>query len=191
MVFMSMLISQITDAEDRAFMDRLYRTYYRYMLGVANAYVADWEQKKDIVSESLLSLMQRIPTLRSMNEDALKRYIVLTVKHTAINFLKKDARRRQHFTYWNESQIENTPGVQNPERDYMLAEDVRRVNRIICSLTEKEQMAVHALIDLELSYEEASKILETSVDTLRHTISRARKKILAQLHREGGEKNER
>ena len=93
----SMLMTQVYEPDDREFLTDMFYNYSRLMYSTAGKYSDDTFEKEDIVQEALVRLIAKVDTLRSLQKRALASYIVITVKHTAINHLRKASKDYSHF----------------------------------------------------------------------------------------------
>ena len=76
-----MVIMAIESDTDRAYMTDVYMNHRSLMLKVAWRYTNAPSEVEDIVSESCVSLIQHLDSIRSMEEKTLRSYIVTTVKN--------------------------------------------------------------------------------------------------------------
>ena len=97
MVLMPIVILAMPFGEDRDFMESLYRKYHRLMYSTAWKYLKESVAVEDVVSDSCVALMKKIPTLRTLDHNKLAVYIVSTVRNTSINAINKQTRINQLF----------------------------------------------------------------------------------------------
>ena len=77
-----MVIMAIESDDDRAYMTVLYERHYPLMLKMAWKYTNELLNVEDIVSDSCTAIIERLDTVRSLNEKAQTKYIVTTVRNT-------------------------------------------------------------------------------------------------------------
>ena len=94
---MPFLFLIIEDADDRIFMENLYVDYRKRMYQIALQYVHSNSDADDIVSESVVSLVGKIQKLREFDDNALKAYISITVRNTAISHLRNVSKQVDQF----------------------------------------------------------------------------------------------
>ena len=99
MLMICAAMAALPDADDRAFMQRLWQDYRRYMFFTARRYARDDAVLEDIVSESLMRLMEKLDTLRGLNEIRLQAYIRNTVRSQAVNALRAEWRQTALVDY--------------------------------------------------------------------------------------------
>ena len=87
------LILTMEDESSREFMLRLYESCVSQMYREAGKYFSAKEDIEDVVSEAVVKLVNRIDTLQELERAKRLPYAVTTVRHVALNFL----RRRNHF----------------------------------------------------------------------------------------------
>lgn len=74
---------------DQEFISQLFANYERLMYYTVRKYISNPHQCEDIVQTCLEKLIERIQILKKLNDAALANYIVVTVKNTSINYLKR------------------------------------------------------------------------------------------------------
>lgn len=174
--------------EDRAFVTQMYADFGDYMYAVAKAYLKDQDEKEDVISECMCSLMRRVETLRGLSREALKKYIAITVQNTAIQHIRRAGVREKHSTYYNEEMLALVTSLLDPVQSALFDEGLRSTYRALRKLSPKERAALLWVVYFQLGYEEAAVRMNMSVDAVRHAVSRARRKLKANLFGEGEEK---
>lgn len=87
-----LIILAIEDADSRMFMEDLYLRCEKRMYKEAGKYFSGLSDIEDAVYESLARLIDKIDFLRELGEGELLQYVIVTVKHTAINMAKHESR---------------------------------------------------------------------------------------------------
>ena len=108
-IVMPIVILAMPAGEDRDFMEGLYRKYHRLMYATAWKYVNESSAVEDVVSDSCVALMKKIPTLRELDHNKTCVYIVSTVRNTSINALNKQSRLNQVFSSGDDEFVESLP----------------------------------------------------------------------------------
>ena len=85
MTLLPVLMLAILETEERSFMEEIYKDYFRLMFATAWNFTREKATVDDIVSESCIALMKNIATIRQLNGNQLKGYIVSTVRNTALD----------------------------------------------------------------------------------------------------------
>ena len=74
--------------DNQRFILSIYEQYKRIMFSTVRNYIPNCTMAEDLVQDALVKLIQKIPTMRKLNEKALSAYIVNTVKNVTINHIK-------------------------------------------------------------------------------------------------------
>ena len=90
-------------------------------------YFRDKADVEDIVSDGCLSLMQNIPTLRSLERNKLGVYIVSTIRNTAFNHYAKQKRANDHTTAASNEVIRSVADTTNVEKKVALEDELAYV----------------------------------------------------------------
>lgn len=186
-LMMPICIQSITSEDDRAFMEWLYTKYYRLMYGTVWKYTDDPQEADDIVSDSIVALMDRIDTLRGMEPTALTRYIVVTVRNTALNHLKRLQLLRERFPRAMEAISGQAPVQESFERSIALRDTLAAILRLVDELPEKEQIVLQLKYSSDMSNDEIARIAGLSPESVRKYLSRARARIKDAIFREEGD----
>lgn len=87
-------LTEKDDMDDQEFMVWLYDHYEERMLRTAKKYCRDEFLWEEILQESFLRLLSRIPKLRTLKEGERAGYLAVTVRNTAFTLLRKQAKER-------------------------------------------------------------------------------------------------
>ena len=171
--------------EDRNFMEELYRDHFRLMFATAWKFISEKAAVDDIVSESCLALMRIMETIRQLNVDQLKGYIVSTVRNTALNYLAKQCRARKHMASGidiPEDQLTAPLSVDSIEEKIVLEDELAHVLEALNSLPEKEQQVMRMKFDEQLSDAEIAQAVGLSKSSIPQYIRRAREHLKAIIY---------
>ena len=86
---------QINSDDDKEFMTIIYQKYHRLMYSVAGTYVSSKQDREDVVQTSLENLVKHVGKLRTLPEHTVPSYIVITIRNTAYNMLKRNRKMGQ------------------------------------------------------------------------------------------------
>ena len=86
-------------------MEWLFVEHHRLMMVTAFGIVPQSADADEIVSDSLIALYKKIDKLRGMEKNALRLYIVSTVRNTSLNYLKKHQRMNSQFLHMPDAVI--------------------------------------------------------------------------------------
>lgn len=177
-----LLLLALTDETDRAFMEKLYADYGTLMYHQARLICRSSADAQDVVSEALLAFIKKISLLRDMPCNKLKAYIVITVKHQAIDHYRR--LQREDVT-WDQ---EGPDAVSNAQPDDNLMEQagIETIKQAIYALPEREKDALMMRYFLKKTEEEIADAWQVRAVTVRVTLSRARNHLKAMLQERRG-----
>lgn len=167
--------------EDRLFLEGLYMEYRVLMYAQALKITRNTQEAEDAVSEGMLALMKKTALLRTLPCNKLKAYVVITVKHMALNRYRKMKRESTAGGI----AAEEMPGSASTEEALFSRAGIEAIKAAICALPEREKEIMlmkyfRELTDAEIA--EETGLREVSV---RVHLSRARKHLSGMLA-EGG-----
>ena len=86
---------RVAQADDeRQFLAACYQRHRISMIRLAKCYAADSAAVEDIVSDSLVALMEKIDLLRTLTEEQERAYVLAVVRNTAMDELRRKQRQR-------------------------------------------------------------------------------------------------
>jgi len=178
-----MICANVSDEDDREFMERLYREYERLMFATARKYLSTPEDVEDAVNTSLLRMMKKIPDLRNFEYCVLTAYIVSAVRNTSINFLR-DKLRQQDRTAALDNSI---PSGALPMDELMeMAERREQLSEVWGQLSEDDRMLLEGKYIAGCTDAELAERFRCKPGSVRMKLTRAKRRALALLARKGG-----
>lgn len=177
MLIMPLVIQIIADDDNRQYMEHLYTEYHRLMLSTAWAYIKSKADVEDIVSESCLSLLKKIDALRDMERNALRYYIVATVRNASIDYCRRQKVSNTRFQQKEKTALEQIPDHTNIERKILLDEELQMVQRAIAHLPEHEREALQLKFQQGKKDWEIAQMMGVSESSVRKYIERARQHL--------------
>lgn len=184
---MQFAISDIKSNSDRTYLDNLYRAYYPVLLKLVNSIIHDQESAGDVVTNAMLSLFSLIPKLRAMEERELVAYLRATVRNAAYKHYNACKRRGvTEFPLDNDLLFSLPSGDQAPDELVIQDEDFQMVREAIAALPERDRRMLHLKYAVGMSSEEIAELIGApSAAAVRERLSRARRRVLAQLEERG------
>lgn len=171
------VILAIESDDDREFMTQLYFEYQRLMYREIFQITRDKWATEDVMQETLVKLIDKIPLLRSRDRDRRINYIISASKNTAINYLKKE-KRRTVFSF-DDNMDSPTELSHDPIETWMeqlsVVEDWDCLHRVWPKLDEKSRYLLEGRYILRKSPEEMAADLGIKVASLRMALTRARR----------------
>ena len=170
----SMLVFIVPDESARDWFNNLYMEHRKLMLVTAEYYLPSRQDADDVVSESLIALYQKMDTIRSMDETALRYYIIRAVRNTAFNHIRKAKLTNLHFLHVSDSVKENLPDESNVEVLVLCRDDLDMVRNVLRELPDKEREVICLKFEDGLENEEIAQIMNISTNSVYRYINRAR-----------------
>ena len=157
---------------------QLYEKYHRLMFYVARKVLSDHGLIEDAVSESIEKMIHNIHKIGDISCYKTKAFIVIIVRNTALNIVKKKGRTDTHLDIDTEPITDDAPLV---SEKIITMESYDNIVNIINSLPDTlRDVAVLSLVH-EQSHSEIAQLLEISYDTVKMRLSRAKKTIRTKL----------
>ena len=181
MIKVLVLFNAVLDGEKYDKATDIYKKYYSTMLYTANSILFDKEFAEDAVSESMIKIIKNLDKISEVSSYRTRSYIVIIVRNTALNFLKK---------------LKAIPEEPSDALDDVPANDVSLINDLLSK--ENYQEMIKAIRTLpgslantlylsvigDMNDKQISKILGISSNAVRMRLSRAKKavrKILSEM----------
>ena len=160
---------------DQEFILWLYQEFYRLMFYTAQKYVANQKQQEDIVQESLRKLIEKTPRLRRFQRPVLASYIVSTVRNTSIDYLKM----------WQEEKdrLVNLDDLTTQEAES--GQSIELLKKVWPKLDAETRMVLEGKYILGYDNEKISQLLGCRPSSVRMRLTRARRKALELMRKEG------
>ena len=171
----------LPDEEARAFMNRLWRQYHRFMFFIARRYASEPSVLEDIVSDACLRLMEHADTLRGLSEAQLRAYIRQTVRSRAIQQLRRAGREAALPPDGLPSEGEG------PWQGIELREELAMLRAAVARLPEAERQAVRLRYGAGLKGASLAERLGVAESTARKHIAEAKKRLKAMIYADGKE----
>ena len=184
MLTIFMTIEAIEEDKDRSFVAEIYEKYAKKMKAVALGILKDDALAEDCVHETVIIIIKKLDSFKAAdNESYLKWLILLVCKNTALNMLKKQARKEsREFSLAEYVEVGGDsahPASDSPGPQEIAASDanVRYIVSLINKL-DKKYRDVLVLKYRGLSTSDIAQILYISPEAVRQRLSRARTQIL-------------
>lgn len=138
--------------------------------------VLNHDDADDVLQNTFIKVFQNIPSFKAQSKLYTWMYRIAT--NEALSFLQKKAKQNN-----NTLEQEKALALKNLETDvYFEGDEIQlKLQKAIATLPEKQQLVFNMKYFDEITYEELSEILETSVGALKSSYHIAVKKITAYL----------
>lgn len=175
---LSIYLQLIDTPEAKSDFEVLYYKYRKLMYYIAFDIVGDSHLAEDVVSETFMNLARQFDFIRTFGEIScpqIKRYVVISVKHTAFNMLRKDKRTfeillEENDYEWSTNELEAVELIIEKEK-------FNQVNNAIAELPEIYREVMQMYYACECSANEVAKALDITKQTVYKRLQRARKMI--------------
>ncbi len=153
--------------------EEIIKKYKDRLINVSSKITFDYEETKDIVQESLLDLYKNKDLF--LNKSSIYTYLYRIVINKSIDYIKKKKNKNKRESYYIQSKKQEEPDI---DLKIILQDALKE-------LPEKYQIPLILLEYDRLTYKEISNILNISLENVKITILRARKKLLTILTKKG------
>lgn len=166
------LINEVRNGNRQAFTE-LMRRYQQRVYWTARRIVGDHEEADDIAQETFVKAYLALGDFRGDSSFFTWLYRI------AVNLSLNVVRKRQVLGYLRQSEIINRilPAPEDPQKELEFAETQTRLDRAIGRLPEKQRAVFIMRYYDEMSYEEISRVLKTSVGGLKANYFHALRKV--------------
>jgi len=153
----------------------IYKEFYELVYGIVYYMISDHASTEDIIQESFLKIILHAPPTE--DDAKLKSWIKTVVRNTVYSFLRKNKRRRQE-TDMESAAIRNECELARQAESVEQAIEFKLMAEAVERALQELKPEYQALIELrwkrELSYKEMADVLNTSEETIKHKLHRAR-----------------
>lgn len=167
--------------DDQQYMEGLYHRFKRLMFATAGRYAADPADREDLVQSALVRLVNKLPTLRSLEEGAQASYIVFTVRSVAIDALRKTGRQLRGVSLEGEEALQVPDAAPTMDEYLMARERSDRLRTIWPRLGEEDRLLLEGKYLRGCSDRELAQLLGCRVDSIRMKLTRARRRALKRM----------
>ena len=172
------IIMAIENDDDREFMSALYINLYPLMKTTAYTIVKDTATAEDLAQDAIAKLIDKIDTLRSLDERRQASYVISTVTNISKNYYNKHlgAKNIVLLGIDDDHADEVYDETESIERSFDVKEDYKDLGEAIKKLPEKDRALLYLKYNLEKSDQEIGEILNINKNSVREYLTRARRK---------------
>lgn len=171
------LIDRFLEGDETAF-NTLFEKYKQKIYLTAYRLLGNHEDANDITQETLIKIYKELKNFR--NESSLYTWIYRITTNLSLNLLKKK-KLRSFFDFDDVDEWLFKDERQSPELSFRENELSNKIQEALKKLPEKQRTVFTLRYYDELSYEEISKILGTSVGALKanyfHAVNKLQKEL--------------
>ena len=158
-----MLIEHRMSDPDRIFLDALER-YEKPLIRFAQTYTKELEDARDVVQDVFLKLTQN---LHLIDIERIAPWLFTTCRNRALDLYRKNRRIVSMDTEALELEADTVAG---PAENLEASETSAALHKMINELPAKQRQAVWLKFIINLSYQEISQIMETSIGNVGYLI---------------------
>lgn len=177
----TLITGTTSNNNDREFILKLYCDYNRLMYFVASKCLSDHFTCEEVVQDTVLKLILKIPLLRTLDEKALAAYVSVAVRNTAYSQLRKQSKEQKIFLPWNEEMEYILAQDVSPEENLILLEQKHAFMRIWQELEQEDRFLLEGRYILRYTDRELAEGIGCQPNSVRMKLTRTRRKVLKQM----------
>ena len=182
-------LEAIEDESDKEYFIWLYNEFEKLMYSTAFKYTSVPEIAEDVVQDSIVNLINRVDTIRSMKKQVLAAYITSTVRNTSINRLKTMEYERKHTLENADEKLDSVPTELSLESLFQLSEDLKSLSSIWEELSVEDRFLLEGKYILGYSNRELAEKFLCQPSSIRMKLTRARRNAFALLAQQEGKRS--
>ena len=176
--------------DDQAYMAWLYEKFRGLMFQTARKYADNPRDCEDIVQSAVIKIFENIEQIQGKEIRVVAGYIVTTIRNTAINYQEHQAVMQKHNGDYMREEIVSMPSkIGIPDEWVLRSERGQIMCAVMDKLSERDRFLLEGRYILEYSDEELAKQLGCAPQSIRTSMTRARRraaKWFEKIERNGG-----
>lgn len=175
------IIHTTSSQSDQEFMLDLYEKYFSFIKKHVFLVVNDAKKTEDLTQSVCVRLIEKVDTLRQLNEYAVPVYIMKTTRAVCTSYLRKHIKRRvneQALEFEAEGGLELVDYDTNVEAQVVHKLETTRLVQMLDKLPQHHQDILYYRYLLDYSDEEISQTMNISKNSVRQALTRARRLAL-------------
>lgn len=182
------ILGTIEDESDKNYILWLYNEFEKLMYSTALKYTTVPQIAEDIVQDSIVNLIKKVDTIRTMKRCVLASYITSTVRNTSINRLKAIEYEREHVLEDSDDELDSVPTEVSLENLVQLSDDIKNLSLIWSKLSKEDQFLLEGKYILGYNNKELAQMFLCQPGSIRMKLTRARRNAFALLKEQEGKK---
>ena len=176
-------IAELTNDADRDYLDQLYRTCYPMLKRLVSSIIQDRTDVDDVITNAMLSLFDKVPKLREMDETNRIAYLRATVRNAAYKYYNAHQKKSLTQLFDRDSIFSLPDAGQGDPADILLQRDeIRMLRRAIAALSLKDRQLLYLKYAVRLTAREIAEMTNAPREAAVHArLSRARRKVVSML----------
>lgn len=179
----SLLLSFAEEEDDKQFITNLYLQYYPLLKKQAYAITRDYGIVDDLIHDAFLKLIPKISLFRSLSSYKVTSYVVYTVRHVCLDYIRKKTRHSQNtFSGLSEDIANQIPDEQAAtEEEFIKLEELKGMEQVLLQLSERDRSLLYYKYNMEMKDREIAALLNIPANHVRQYIARARHRTFLKL----------
>jgi RNA polymerase sigma-70 factor (ECF subfamily) len=153
----------------------IYKKYYSTMISTAASILPNKQSAEDAVSESILKLIKNIDKITDISSYKTRGYIVIIVKNTSLNLLKKQKHLSENHEDCLEDEIMDNEA--SPLDNFISEENYHTIIKAIRSLPDSMSNVLYLSTVNGFDNKKIAKLLNLDYNVVKMRLSRAKKAI--------------
>ncbi|HOY32770.1 MAG TPA: RNA polymerase sigma factor [Bacteroidales bacterium] len=164
--------------------NELYDSYAPRLYAVCMRYMADRDDAKDVLQESLIKIFKNIGSFTHTEEKAFYAWMIRITVNTALNAIRSNTKFKMNTDI---EEIENNP-ADNKNEDFSVYDEIiecigsPKLFDLIKDLPDGYRTVFNLYVVENFSHKEISEQLDISVNTSKTQLFKARKMLLSKLN---------
>lgn len=183
MLMLPLCIALIEDESDRAFMENVYQDYKALMYKIAIDCGVQRQDQDDIINTACLAMCKNVKTLRPMECNALRTYVVLCIRSASINFFKANKRYVLSGDF-NSMMYKILTMESNIEDEALARMGIETVKTAICLLKGREREVMIMKYFFGMNNREVADLYGLNIDNVRQIDNRGKQKLSKTLNKD-------
>jgi len=170
-------LAAVRDASGAQAFSALYDRHASFVYGISKRFLRDSEEAEDLLQEIFAKLWERKIRFQP-GRARFTTWLFTVTRNRCIDMMKSSARKATHVPLPDDALSFAEDG---PESDTYGSECCRRVRAVIAELPEHQKRALAVCAFQGLTHNEAAKVLQIPLGTLKSRVKAAMSKIAANL----------
>jgi RNA polymerase sigma-70 factor (ECF subfamily) len=172
-----LMISEMENEDDKAFVLELYENYYALVRKTIYGITHDFKEVDDLINDTFIKLIEKVSLLRTFDCCRVASYVVFTSRSVAVNFIKHRDVQNKHTYYGEESDLADEFADQDEALELRIAhqDEIEYLCGAISKLPERQKDILYFKYILEMPDAEVAENLGISPDSVRQYLTRARR----------------
>ncbi|MCL2638028.1 MAG: RNA polymerase sigma factor [Oscillospiraceae bacterium] len=179
---MFLILSTIENEQERRDIAALYEQHRHTFLHIAMGITHNKQKAEDAVQDAFVEIIKRKDKIFSLDCNHLRSYLVITVKHRAINIMRKYEKLSD--TAFDELDYNLESGEEAVDEQVINKINHERLMALVNALDEKYKTAVEMKYILDFSIKDIAARLSISQENVKTRLHRARAQLKKQLESE-------